>query len=54
MIKGYGLTLVTYNHAAGHDLEPMHPVYVTIFKKRVCVYQISHDLSSGLSTPTYL
>ena len=37
-LKCYGLTLVTYKRAASNDLEPMHLIYVTIFKKRVCVY----------------
>ena len=31
-------------HTASHDLEPMHPTYVTTFKKRVCISQISCDL----------
>ena len=38
MIKHDGLTLVAYKCAASHDPEPMHPMYVTIFKRRVCLY----------------
>ena len=33
-----GLTLVTYKHAVSHDLEPMNPIYVIIFKKRIGLY----------------
>ena len=44
--KCYDLILVTYKCIASHDHEPMCLIYETIFKKRVCISLISHDLQA--------